>query len=168
MLAQVLSQLEQAGLRTWKLKYKFMAPSVTYLGYVVDQQGLRSLKEKVQAVQNAPNPNNVGELKSYLGLLTYRKSLLNIAHVSSIVQSVWERDQMEMNQAERNAFLASKELLTSSSLLVHFNPKRFELILMCDASYYGVGAVLAHRLPVVLSTNQIHLCSLSQAQQNCS
>ena len=36
--------------------------------------------------------------------------------------------------------------MTSSQLLVHFDAN-LPLILACDASAYGVGAVLAHRMP---------------------
>ena len=68
-LAQVLSRLEQAGLRAQKQKCKFMAPSVAYLGYMIDQHGLHPLTEKVRAVQDAPDPKNASELKSYLGVV---------------------------------------------------------------------------------------------------
>ena len=44
------------------------------------------------------------------------------------------------------AFLKSKELLTDENVLVHFD-SALPLILACDASQYGVGAVLAHRFP---------------------
>ena len=37
------------------------------------------------------------------------------------------------------------KLLTSSQLLVHFNPE-LEIILACDASDYGIGAVLSYRM----------------------
>ena len=47
---------------------------------------------------------------------------------------------------DEKAFRASKELLTSSTLLVHFDPE-LDLLLMCDASSYGLGAVLVHRMP---------------------
>ena len=40
----------------------------------------------------------------------------------------------------------SKTLLTKDTLLVHFNPD-LPVLLMCDASSYGIGAVLAHRMP---------------------
>ena len=48
--------------------------------------------------------------------------------------------------AEEKAFELSKELLTSSRLLVHFDPS-LPLILACDTSDYGMGAVLAHQMP---------------------
>ena len=43
---------------------------------------------------------------------------------------------------EHRAFSASKDLPTSSSLLVHFD-RILKLILACDASTYGIGTVLA-------------------------
>ena len=47
---------------------------------------------------------------------------------------------------KKKRFRTIKKLLMSSKLLVHFDPS-LELILACDTSNYGIGAVLAHRLP---------------------
>jgi len=49
-------------------------------------------------------------------------------------------------QAEEKVFQASKQLLISAPVLVHFNPE-LDITLACDASAYGIGAVLSHRLP---------------------
>ena len=46
---------------------------------------------------------------------------------------------------QQEAFQNSKSRLTESSLLVHYDPHR-ELLLSCDASPYGVGAVLSHKM----------------------
>ena len=48
-----------------------MKPSVTYLGYQIDKVGIHPVPEKVKAIQDAPHPKNVHELKAYLGLPNY-------------------------------------------------------------------------------------------------
>ena len=47
--------------------------------------------------------------------------------------------------AQSKAFQAAKEALTSVTVLTHYNPD-LDLVLDCDTSPYGVGAVLSHRL----------------------
>ena len=69
-LALVLARLDNVGIQLRKSKCKFIQESVTYLGHRIDQHGVHPLKEKVQAVQEAPAPKNITELKSYLSLLT--------------------------------------------------------------------------------------------------
>ena len=48
------------------------------------------------------------------------------------------------NKERKDAFEASKRLLTSTKVLTHFDPAE-EIVLACDASSYGVGAVLSHK-----------------------
>lgn len=73
-VAQVLGRLQEAGLRLKRGKCAFMAPSVVY---IIDAQGLHLIQENVEAIQQAPRPTNVAELKSYLGLLTYYAKFLH-------------------------------------------------------------------------------------------
>lgn len=47
---------------------------------------------------------------------------------------------------EAAAFSAVKNLLSSKSVLVQYH-QTLPLLLTCDASRYGVGAVLSHRMP---------------------
>ena len=69
---------------------------------------------------------------------------------------------------EKKAFQTAKESLTSDSVLVHFNPKR-KLIPACDASPYGIGAMLSHRMddgtgkPIAFSS-----CTLAAAERKYS
>ncbi len=71
LLEEVLVRIEKVGLRLIKSKCVFMSDSVTFLGHKIDAQGLHPLESKVQAVQDAPTPRHVTELKAYLGLLSY-------------------------------------------------------------------------------------------------
>ena len=62
-----------------------MCSSVTYLGYRIDKEGLHPLA-KVKALKQAPQPRNITELKSFLGLLTYYgKFLPHYLQFSSLV-----------------------------------------------------------------------------------
>ena len=70
-LNKVLARLEQAGLRVKSKKCKFMQSSVSYLGYKLDAKGIHPLEDKVVAIQDAPTPRSITELKSYIGLLSY-------------------------------------------------------------------------------------------------
>jgi len=58
-LDAVLSRLLMPGLRVQKEKCIFMAPSVTYLGHLIDAAGLHPLPEKVRKIQEVPTPRNV-------------------------------------------------------------------------------------------------------------
>ena len=63
LLDQVLDHLDKAGLRARKEKCHFV-PSVSYLDHKINGEGLHPLPDKVQAIQEAPSPTNVQELKA--------------------------------------------------------------------------------------------------------
>ena len=75
-LDEVLNRLEKAGLCLQKQKCSFIQTSVTYLGHSIEADGIWPVPEKVEAVRQAPQPQNAVELRSYLGLLTYYSKFL--------------------------------------------------------------------------------------------
>ena len=63
-----------------------MVSSVKYLGHIIDANSLHPAPDKLKAVRNAPTPQNVTELKAYLGLLTYYSKILpNMATTLSLL-----------------------------------------------------------------------------------
>ena len=70
-LNEVLTRLKNAGLRLKLSKCQFMQPSVEYLGYRVDASGLHAIEKKVQAIRDAPAPENQQQLRSFLGMVNY-------------------------------------------------------------------------------------------------
>ena len=146
-LDEVLSRLDRAGLRVKRSKYAFMRPSVTYLGHKIDSEGLHTLPERVRAVEEAPAPKSVSGLKSYLGMLTYySKFLPNLSTTLHALYTLLRKDvHWNWGPAEAEAFVASKKSLTSSGCLTHFDSS-LPLTLACDASSYGLGAVLSHKM----------------------
>ena len=99
-------------------------------------------------MQEAPAPKNVTELKSYLGLLTYYSRFLpNLSLELTLLYKLLKYNEpWDWTSRQKKAFERSKELLLSLQLLVHFDPN-LEIHLACDASSYGIGAVLSHRMP---------------------
>ena len=147
-LEEVLSRLEKAGLRAQRSKCQFGVHSVSFLGHRIDGEGVHPLPDKVNAIKNAPTPQNVRQLKSYLGILSYySKYLPNLSStLAPLYQLLCKNTKWRWSEVESKAFEHSKSLLTSESLLVHWNPS-LPLVLSCDASEVGIGAVLAHQYP---------------------
>lgn len=133
--------MENAGLWLKRNKCVFLAPSVIYLGYRINAQGIHVVAEKVNAIQDAPQLRNGTKLKSYLGLLTYYSRFLH--HIRSSVEATEAHHTIEMEWATREGY--SKKLLLSSQLLVHFDPN-FKIQLAHKASAYRIGAVLSHQM----------------------
>ena len=123
-----------------------MKPEVDYLRHKIDKTGLHPLPDKVHAFQDALTPLSVHELKSYLGLLTYYNKFLPklSSTLFPLYRLLWKDFQWSWGVQEERAFSKSKELLTSTKCLTNFDSS-LPLIFACDP--YGIGAVLAHRMP---------------------
>ena len=119
--------------------------SVVYLGQKIDSCGISPVEEKVKAVHQAPDPTNVTELKSYFGQLTYYNRFLPYlaATLAPMYQLLKPNVAWIRNKERGDALEASKRLLTSTKVLTHIDLAE-EIVLACDASSYGVGAVLSH------------------------
>ena len=147
-LGQVLTKLEEHGLRLKREKCSFMQPSVEYLGYLIDAEGIHTTPEKVAAIVNAPEPKNTTELRSFLGLVNYYgKFIRNLSSIAHPLNRLLCKDaKWTWSQACQEAFQELKAKLSSSEVLVHYDEK-LPLKLDCDASSYGIGAVLSHVYP---------------------
>ena len=125
---------------------------------------------KVEAIRKAPEPTNVHELKSYLGMLNYySKFLPNLSHELSPLYDLLKKDtKWNWTSKQKSAFDKTKKLLSSDKLLVHFDPQ-FPVVLTCDASPRGRSAILSHTYsdgtgrPIVSASR-----SLDKAERNYS
>ena len=92
-LDMVLERLEKANVTLKRDKCMFAAKSVEYLEHVIDHEGLHPSREKVRAIQDAPVPHNITELKSFLGLLNYySKFMPNLSTVLSYLYQLLKKD----------------------------------------------------------------------------
>ena len=68
---KVLQRLQKYGIQAKTAKCEFLCVSVEHLGHRVDATGLHTTQSKVEAIQKAPQPKNIQELRSFLGLVHY-------------------------------------------------------------------------------------------------
>ncbi len=144
-LEQVLQRLQEHGIRANKAKCSFMRDQVQYLGHRIDAEGIHPTEGKLQAIQQAPAPKNVQELRSFLGLLNYYGRFIpNLSSLLHPLNKLLCQDTPWSWSSECDqAFKKAKEKLMSPSVLVHYDPS-LPIRLAGDASAYGVGAVISH------------------------
>ena len=124
----------------------------------------------MDAILNAPAPTSVTELKSFLGLVSYYGKF--IPNLSSTLYPLYQllkaSAKWRWMEEKEKTFNLVKRLLLSNNVLIHFDPT-LDLLLSCDASEYGIGAVLAHCLPDG-SERLIGFvsCTLSEAERSSS
>ena len=137
--------MNTAGLKLNHAKCAFLLPQVEYLGHIIDQHGLHPTKDKVKAIREAPQPQNINRLRSFLSIVNYYgKFMPNLsAKLSPLYQLLQKNGKWHWGPEQAEAFMSAKEALQDDTLLVHYDNSK-PLQLACDASPYGLGAVLSH------------------------
>ncbi|XP_060542427.1 uncharacterized protein K02A2.6-like [Pantherophis guttatus] len=169
-LREVLRKFRDAGLRVKRNKCMIAVPSVEFLGYRVDGTGIHPTESKIRAIQEAPTPKDKAELQAFLGLLNFyaiflkdKATVAEPLHRLLTKKAIWK-----WVKAEDRAFAGIKKLLSAESFLIQYNAT-LPLVLACNASPFGVGAVLSHRLPNGLEAPITYYSrTLSSAERNYS
>ncbi|GFW04409.1 retrovirus-related Pol polyprotein from transposon 17.6 [Trichonephila clavipes] len=147
-IRKVLSKLSDANLKLNPSKCKFFQKEVNYLGHIISAEGVRTDPEKVSAVKNWKRPENLRELRSFLGLCTYyRKFVKGFSNIARPLHKLTESKQKKFQWTKEceDSFLQLKEALTSSPILIYPQPDK-PFILDTDASNESVGAVLSQEI----------------------
>ncbi len=75
-LNAVFELLEQEGLKLKLSKCNFFKTKIEYLGHIITVDGFRPDEKKVIAIKNYPEPQNVKQLLSFLGLVNYYRKFI--------------------------------------------------------------------------------------------
>ena len=119
-----------------------------YLGHVVTADGVAPDPVKVKAVQDWKVPENVREIRSFLGLAGYyRRFIQDFAKIAAPLTELTRKDVPYVwSLREGEAFAALKRQLTQAPVLQLADPN-LEFVVTCDASDFAVGAVLSQVQP---------------------
>ena len=134
-LEQMLQRLQDHGIRVKKGKCLFMLKSVQYLGHRIDAEGLHATDSKLKAINDAPAPTNIQELRSFPSLFNYYARV--IPNLSSLFHPLnnllCEETPWKLSKESDEAF---RKKTVSPNVLVHYDPS-LPIHLAQDASAYG-------------------------------
>ena len=150
-LDRVFDRLRNQNLKIKLTKCKFGLPSVKFLGHIVSAEGIGVDLEKISSIQDWKLPENVTEMRSFLGLASYyRRFIEDFGKISAPLTRMLENNRPFIWDDEgKKAFNELKLRLATAPILVYPDFTK-PFILDTDASDKGIGAVLSQ-----LGTDQL-------------
>ena len=152
----VLTRLRDAGLKVNAAKSFFCTHEIEYLGYILTREGIKPQQKKVQAILALHPPNNVKELRHFLGMVQYYRDMWAkrsemLAPLSDLVGECGETKTTRKNKTKKSpwrwdsvhqrAFDNVKAAIAKEVVLAYPDfSKPFEIY--TDASTKQLGAVI--------------------------
>jgi hypothetical protein len=153
----VLTRLRDAELKVNAAKLLFCAHEIEYLGYILTREGIKPQPKKVQVILALNLPNNVKELRHFLGMVQYYQNMWAscsemLAPLTDLVGECGETKTTRMNKTKKKpwqwnsihqqAFDNVKAAITKETVLAYPDfLKPFEIY--TNASSTQLGAVIS-------------------------
>ena len=141
-LAMVFNRLRAASLKLKRKKCDFLQTTVKFLGHELTTEGVKPLKDTVDAIVQFNQPRTVKQVRAFLGMAGfYRKFVKGFSSIASPLYEATTKQKLEWTPECQVAFQSLKVILTSDPILV-FPDFTATFKLETDACDYGIGAVL--------------------------
>jgi hypothetical protein len=167
-LRTVLTRLREQQLYVKMSKCAFMQREVAFLGHRIGADGLRVAPDKISAVQQWPQPKNVSDVRSFLGLANfYRRFVRDYSRIALPLTELTRETTMpwQWGAEQQAAFDALKAALCSPPvLLVPDQSKPF--VLNTDACKFAIGATLQQDHGNGLQPVAFFSAKMSDAERN--
>jgi hypothetical protein len=166
-LEAVFARMKAANLLLKPSKCQLFREEVTFLGHVVSAKGIAADPSKIETVRQWPRPQNLTELRSFIGLCSYyRKYVPGFATIAQPLHMLTNKGQRFIwGEEQETAFQTLKTRLTTAPILAPPNDEG-EYVLDTDGSSTGLGAVLQQRKGEELHVIAYASRCLSRAERN--
>ena len=149
-ISHVLRRIRDAGLTVGLKKCHFGGREVAFLGYIVSAMGIKPDPTKVAAIRDFKVPESLTDLRSFLGLASqFRRFIRCFGDMARPLQFLTRKEAHGLwvtghawTEERIMAFDAIKAAVAEEVTLAHPCYDR-PLLMVCDASDYGMGAMLA-------------------------
>nr|VZI14922.1 unnamed protein product [Spirometra erinaceieuropaei] len=123
-LRQLFERLDSYGVIINAAKCDFGVPSLTFLGHVVDSEGIKPVPDKFSAISTFPVPTTISQLRRFLGMVNYyHRFLPHGASLQQIVGGVLQPlafFSKKLSPAETRYTVFGRELLAVYLSIRHF------------------------------------------------
>jgi len=147
-LQRVLETLSKAGFSFNVTKCPFFTTKIEYLGFEISNGEVRPNSRKIQALKALPSPQNVSQLRQFIGLATYfRQFVLNFSQTLKPLYLLTSKKNTDFVWLPVHEQVRIKiiTILTKTPVLIIFDPQ-YQIELHTDASCIGYGAILLHKI----------------------
>ena len=142
-LSLLLERCRQKSIKLNRDKVLLRVQKVDFMGHLLTAQGLKPDPNQVEAILKLETPETNEEIERLKGTVTYLAKFL--PRLSQVMHSLRRLNQTGVEwywgDAEDKAFEEVKQLVTQAPFLADYSPDK-ELVIQCDASSLGLGAVL--------------------------
>lgn len=142
-LKELFNRLREHNIRLKASKCHLCKHEISYLGHVVNADGIHPDPAKIEAIKKMKIPSNKSEIYTFIGLCSYyRKFIKSFAFVAAPIHRLLSDNvEFEWTSKETAAFNDLKLMLISDNVLAHPDFD-YPFIIQTDACDIGIGAVL--------------------------
>lgn len=143
-LKKVFAALESAGLTLNLKKCKLVRKSLTFLGHVISEEGIKTEDSKVEAVRNFPTPKNVKDVERFLGLAGWYHRFIPYFSERAAPLHALKKKRIPWNWSEecQHSLEDLKDAVQKVPVLMPPDSSR-PFKVQTDASDIGLGAVIS-------------------------
>lgn len=144
ILKTIAERLKAVNLTISQKKSHFVCKQLEFLGYILNDEGLRANPEKVAPITEFPQPVTVKAMQRFLGMCGwYRRFIRDFARMSAPLYELLKTKEKNIgwNESANAGFEELKTALTSAPILTMCDYGR-PFKICCDASLIAAGAIL--------------------------
>ena len=143
-LEQVLSRLQEAGLKINAVKSFFARTNLEYLGYNISREGLRPSQKKVEAILQIKAPTTRKQLRRFIGMVNYYRDMWPLrSHLLAPLSSLTSAKVKWKWTPEHQDSFDKMKVLIAKETLVTFPDFSKEFEIHTDASKLQLGACIS-------------------------
>ena len=161
-LKALLMRARQKKLVFNKDKLRYKLTSVSYMGYLLTSDGLKTDPSKIEAVKIMPIPTDVPSVQRFVGFVNYLARFLpKLSEICEPLRRLTDKNVVWKRTGQhQSAFDRICRLATEAPVLKYFDTNE-NVVIECDASKVGLGATLLQNdQPVAYASR-----SLTQTEQ---